>query len=144
MILLDSNVFMYAAGAEHPHKEPSARLLERVAEGVVEAAVDAEVLQEILHRYRAINRWRDGKHVYDLVRRLVPHVIPVDAEVLDQARLILDAHRSIMARDALHAAVCLQTGAEALCSYDRDFDRIHGIRRVEPDALLATRSRSPA
>jgi uncharacterized protein len=144
VILLDSNVFMYAAGTEHSHKEPSAKLLERIASVVLEAAVDAEVLQEILHRYRAINRWRDGKHVYDLVRRVVPHVIAVGAETLDQARLILDAHRTIMARDALHAAVCLQIGAEALCSYDRDFDRIQGIRRVEPDALLAKRPRPPA
>jgi predicted nucleic acid-binding protein len=35
-------------------------------------------------------------------------------------------------RDALHAAVALHTGAEAICTYDRDFDHIAGLRRIEP------------
>jgi hypothetical protein len=60
VILIDANVIMYAAGANHPHKRPSVALLERVAAGEVEATVDAEVLQEILHRYRAIGRWEDA------------------------------------------------------------------------------------
>jgi predicted nucleic acid-binding protein len=69
VILIDANIFMYAAGAEHPHKEPSRRFLEQVARGEVDAALDAEVLQEILHWYRAIKRWSEGRSVYDLARR---------------------------------------------------------------------------
>jgi len=47
VILIDANVFMYAAGAESSNKAPSLRLLERAADGDLEAATDAEVLQEI-------------------------------------------------------------------------------------------------
>ena len=129
MILIDSNVIMYAAGADHPHKRPSVALLERVAGGEVEATIDAEVLQEILHRYRAIGRWEDGRRVYDLTRQLFPAVVPVTAEVMDRARRVLDADGHIMARDALHAAVVMAEGLDGLCSYDRDFDRIRGIDR---------------
>ena len=134
MILVDTNVIMYAAGAEHPHKRPSIALLERVARGDLEATIDAEALQEILHRYRAIGRWEDGRRVYDLARQLFRNVVPVTAEVLDRARRILDTDRRIMARDALHAAVVLTERLDAVCSYDRDFDRIKGIVRQEPDA----------
>jgi predicted nucleic acid-binding protein len=136
VILLDSNVFMYAAGAVHRHKRPSSELLRRVAEEDVDAAVDAEVLQEILHRYRAIRRWNDGRKVYDLARQVVPTVLPITADILDAARRMLDRYRSLMARDALHAAVCLAADAEALCSYDRDFDRIADVKRVEPSDLI--------
>jgi len=132
MMLIDANVIMYAAGADHPHKRPSIALLERVARGEVEATVDAEVLQEILHRYRAIGRWEDGRRVYDLTRQLFPNVVPVSAEILDRARRLLDADRRIMARDALHAAVVMAERLEAVCSYDRDFERIKGIVRREP------------
>jgi len=125
---------MYAAGAEHPHKKPSVAFLERVARGEIEATIDAEVLQEILHRYRTIGRWEDGRRVYDLARQLFRNVVPVTAEVLDRARRILDTDRRIMARDALHAAVVMAEGLEAVCSWDRDFDRIKGIVRREPDA----------
>jgi len=132
VILIDANVLMYAAGAAHPHKTPSARLLERVARGDVEAVIDAETLQEILHRYRAIRRWEDGRQVYDLARQLFPNVVPISAEVMDRARELLDAYPSLMARDALHAAVVLHESLEAICSYDRDFDGIVGLRRTEP------------
>ncbi|MBA2291785.1 MAG: type II toxin-antitoxin system VapC family toxin [Gemmatimonadales bacterium] len=132
MILIDTNIIMYAAGAAHPHKAPSVRLLDQVASGEIAATVDAEVLQEILHRYRAIDRWKDGRRVYDLTRRLFPEVIPITAEVLDRARVVLDAEGSIMARDALHAAVVMHHGLVAVCSYDRDFDRIGGLVRQEP------------
>ena len=135
MILLDSNILMYAAGAAHPHKADSLALLERVARGEVEAAVDAEVLQEILHRYRALGRWQDGRRVYDLTRQIVPVVLPITAEVLDLARALLDRHSKLMARDALHAAVCENAGLETICSYDRDFDRIPGLRRLEPASV---------
>lgn len=134
MILIDTNIIMYAAGAPHPHKAPSVRLLEQVAAGEVEATIDAEMLQEILHRYRAINRWDDGKQVYDLTRRLFPTVIPVNAAILDRARHLLDTDATIMARDALHAAVVLEERLDAVCSYDRDFDRIAGVVRREPEA----------
>ncbi|MBU6366283.1 MAG: type II toxin-antitoxin system VapC family toxin [Gemmatimonadetes bacterium] len=132
MILVDANILMYAAGAPHPHKAPSARWLEAVARGEVDAAVNAETLQELLHRYRAIGRWSDGRRVYDLARTIFPAVVPITAAVLDEARRLLDRHPMLMARDGLHAAVVLVEGFEAICSYDRDFDLIPGVRRMEP------------
>jgi predicted nucleic acid-binding protein len=126
VILVDANIIMYAAGADHAHKQPSLALLEQVGRGEVEATIDAEILQEIL-------RWADGRRVYDLTRQLFPSVIPVTAEVLDRARQLLDRDARIMARDALHAAVALTHGLDAICSYDRDFDRIPGITRREPE-----------
>ena len=123
---------MYAAGADHPHKAPSVALLERVAAGEINAAINAEVLQEILHRYRALGRWEDGRRVYDLTRQIFPTVIPISAAIIDRAREILDQTAGVMARDAVHAAVVLIERFDAICSYDRDFDRIAGVRRIEP------------
>ena len=135
MILVDAKIFMYAAGAEHPHKAPSLAFLRQVAEGEIEAAVDAEVLQEILHRYRAIGRWDDGRYVYALARRIVPLVVAITDEIVDRARDLLDGDERLGARDALHAAVVLARGMAGLCSYDRDLDRIAGVRRLEPPAV---------
>ena len=135
MILVDANILMYAAGAEHPNKVPSVQLLEKIADGSVDATLDAEVLQEVLHRYRAINRWTDGSKVYDDARRIFGMVVPITTEILDHARALLDEHDGISARDALHAAVVVVHDLDALCSYDRGFDRIGTVRRVEPGAV---------
>ena len=134
MILIDATIFMYAAGGEHPHKAPSLALLRGIALGETAAAVDAEVLQEILHRYRAIRRWDEGREVYALARRIVPLVVAITDRVVDHARDLLDGDVRLGARDALHAAVVLERGLEGVCSYDRNLDRIAGVRRVEPVA----------
>lgn len=123
---------MYAAGAPYPHKAPSVAWLRRVASGDLEAAIDAEVLQEILHRYRSIDRWPDGRRVYDLARRVAPMVLPVTAPVLDRARDLMDDDRRLTARDAIHAAAAIDHGCHSICTYDRAFDRIAGLSRIEP------------
>ena len=132
MILVDANVLMYAAGASHPNKQHSVAFLETVADGDLDATTDAEVLQEILHRYRAIGRWADGRRVFDLARDLFPMVISITAEVMDRARLLLDKYDRVWARDALHASVVLTHGLDGIVSYDRDFDAITEVTRREP------------
>jgi predicted nucleic acid-binding protein len=136
VILVDTNVFMYAAGRPHPHRKASTALLEAIARGSIEAAVDAEVLQEILHRYRAIGRWNDGRRVYDLVRPIVPDVVDIGASTVDAARALMDRHPGLLARDAVHAAATQELAADALCSWDTDFDAIPEIRRLTPAQVL--------
>lgn len=132
MILIDANVFMYAAGASHPHKAAAVAQLERFASGKEDGVVDAEILQEILHRYRSIGRWTEGSELYDLVRRIIPFVLPIHERVTDRARHLMDAYPRLMARDALHAAVVLENGLSGICTFDRDFDGIRGVKRIEP------------
>jgi predicted nucleic acid-binding protein len=132
MILVDSNIFMYAGGAEHTHKRPSVAYLQRIARNEIDAVIDAEVMQEILHRYRALKRWPDGQRVYDLTRRIVPTVLPITAEVLDTARVLLDRYDHLTARDALHAGVAAVNGIPEICSYDRDFDGLDEVKRIKP------------
>jgi len=134
MTLVDSNIFMYAAGHAHPLKHRAGTFLEKVAAGTVQAAIDAEVLQEILHRYRALRRWNEGRVVYDTARVLFPEVLAVTGEVMDGARRLMDEEPGLMARDALHAAVVAVYGLTSITSFDQDFDRVEGLRRVKPSA----------
>ena len=132
MILIDAGVIIHAAAADHPAKAPSVAMLQSVASGEVEATTDAHALGEILKHYRAIGRPDDGKRVYDLVRRIFPNVLPLTVAVMDRARRILDSDPRLEARNAIHAAIVMTEGMEAVCSYDRGFDRIMGIVRREP------------
>ena len=132
MVFIDTNIFMYAAGREHPSKIPSLNLLHKIAAGKVEACINVEVLQEILHRYRHINRWENGKAVYSLTRKIVPAVFPVDTVIMEKCFNLMNQYPGIMARDALHLAFCLINSITSLYSYDRDFDVLDGINRIEP------------
>jgi len=131
VILVDSNVIMYAGGSEHPHKAPAIAFLGRVASGKVEAAIDAETLQEILHRYQSQRRWSGGAKVYAFARALFPDVLPVTGSVMDIAKELLDVDPTISGRDAVHAAVVSAYKLNGICSFDRDFDRIPGCKRIK-------------
>lgn len=133
MILVDANILMYAVGAEHPYKRPSIAFLGLIGSGEIEATIDAEVLQELLHRYRSLNRWREASEVYALTRQIFPLVLPVTAEIVDEAKRLMDRHHQLLARDAIHAAVVAVHGLAAICSYDRDLDVIEGLRRMQPE-----------
>ncbi len=74
--------------------------------------------------------------MYELARQIVPKVVAVTAEILDEAKALLDSYDELSACDALHAAVCKVSGATGICSYDDDFDGIRGLKRFEPDQLV--------
>jgi predicted nucleic acid-binding protein len=130
MILVDSNVLMYSSGADHPNKLPAVHFLKRVAAGEIEATVDAEVLQEIMHRYLSLRRWKEGRQVYTLARKLFPEALAITSAVMDNAKRLADEDPDISARDAVHAAVVATYQLEGICTFDKDFDNIPGCRRV--------------
>ena len=132
MVFIDTNIFMYAAGKEHPHKIPSVNLLHKIASGEVDACINVEVLQEILHRYRHINRWEDGKAVYSLTRKIIPVILPVDTYIMEKCFNLLNKYSGIMARDALHAAFCKINNITSIYSFDKDFDVFDSLTRIEP------------
>ncbi|MEE8398728.1 MAG: type II toxin-antitoxin system VapC family toxin [Desulfobacterales bacterium] len=136
MMLIDSNIFMYAAGVDHPNKKSSIHVLQQVVGGALEGCTSVEILQEILHRYRSIDRWHDGKQVFETAKIISKVIYPIDLEILDQAKQLLDKYPSIMARDAVHAATVLVLGLEGICSHDRDFDALIEVHRLEPGNMM--------
>lgn len=54
LVFVDANIPMYAAGVEHPLKQPCVAMLEAIAKGSLGAVTNVEVVQEILHRYTAL------------------------------------------------------------------------------------------
>ena len=127
---IDSNIPMYVAGRDHPLREPSLRFLKRVQKGEVDAWTSAEVLQEVLHRYSALKRLDLAIAVYEDFARICPNVLPVTIEDTDRAKEILRNTPGVSSRDALHAAVMLNHEISDIATFDRGFDDIPGIRRL--------------
>ena len=131
-VFVDSNVPMYVAGGEHPHRAPARRFLREVQAGRVQACTSTEVLQEILYRYSAIGRIELGAEIYDLFVRICPEVLDVTLADTDRARELLVENEGLIARDAIHAGVMLNHGIERIATFDRGFDRVPGVDRLEP------------
>lgn len=132
MKLIDANIFIYAAGKDHPYKLPCLRLLRLVQSGDLDANTDVEVFQEILHFYHARKRTDQGLAVLAHVATQFPHPLPVDLPVILMAGRTLRSMPTMEARDAVHAAVAISGGLEGIITADRDFDGIPGIQRYDP------------
>lgn len=129
-VFLDPSVLLLAVGSEHPLREPCRRVLEAAANGLVRLHLSVEGGQEFLfHRLRR-GDLENALRLFDLVDDLVVwHAF--DAEVLHRARALV-ATGTVRGRDAVHAATALLAGFEAIISCDGDFDRVAGLRRVDP------------
>ncbi len=121
---------MYLIGADHPNKERTVSLLQRLVRDEERLVTDAECLQEILHRYTAIRRIEAIQPAFDALFGLVDEVFPVDYDALILAKDILLASSHASARDSVHAAVMKNNGIEQIFSFDSDFDAFSFITRI--------------
>ena len=105
-VFIDANVPIYAAGGDHPYKEPCARILRMAAEEPQPFVTDSEVLQELMHRYLALGRWELGRDVLRaFAEAMQGRIEPVHAEDVLLAAELADRHPGVSARDLVHAAV---------------------------------------
>ena len=132
---LDTAVFMYAGGHDHPLRPPCQAILERVAAGALDATTSAAVVQEILHRLVAIRRPDIGTAMARDVLDAFEPVLPITNGVVRRMPDLVERYPSLAARDLVHVATCLEEGIETIVSPDRGFDDVREIRRLDPTAL---------
>ena len=133
---IDANVPIYAAGGDHPLKEPCVRILRSVAEDPQPFVTDSEVLQELLHRYMALRRWELGREVLRAFAEAMDgRIEPVLAEDVLSASRLVDRNPGVSARDLVHAAVMRRLGTNRIISADTDFDHLAGFDRLDPARL---------
>lgn len=129
---IDVNIFMYTVGRDHPYKTPCRLFLERVVTGNMEVATDSESLQEMLYRYWHLGLPDQGQTLVNRVIEIIPVIFSVNKEDVRLAADLLTQAKKIEPRDAVHAAVMFSRGISEIYSYDRHFDSISGITRIEP------------
>jgi predicted nucleic acid-binding protein len=120
VIFVDTNVFMYAVGKEHPLRERARRFFYESMESTdVPRATSAEVLQELLHAYLPVGRFEAFDAALDLIQTTVAVVWPVEAEDVLLARMLASRHPALGARDLLHLACCRRRSVTAIQTFDR-------------------------
>ncbi len=135
MNLIDTHIFIYAAGRQHPLKDPCIIALSKVVEAPGNFNIDVEVLQEILHVYSTRGELQKGVEMVRDLLVLFPNPFPVGKHELVAATSLITRYPGISARDALHAAVVVQHSLTGIVSTDRDFDQVTECPRIAPGQL---------
>jgi predicted nucleic acid-binding protein len=118
LIFVDTNVFMYAVGREHPLRTPARAWLARQLESRSPLATSAEVLQELAHAYLPVGRFETLDHALDLAS-MVTEVWPLEREDVLLARDLATNRPSLTARDVIHLACCRRRGVTRIRTFDK-------------------------
>jgi len=121
---------MYLIGAPHPHKTEAQILMDRFIASGERLVTDTEVLQEILHRYTAIQRRDAIGPALQVTLDIADEVFAIEQRDVMRASEIVQNPALLSARDAIHIAIMERHGVRSICSFDGDFDRWPGIRRI--------------
>lgn len=127
MIVLDTNVLIYAVGSDHPLRKPSQRVFDEVAAGSLPATTTADVIQEFAHIYARRRPRQDAVRQARKFAAVLSPLLEVTDAAVGPALRLFESHSGLNAFDALLAAAAIQADARALVSADRAFA---GIRRL--------------
>lgn len=131
MILLDTPILAYAAGTDHPLREPCRALLDAIAQGSLRGSTTIEVIQEFAHiRARRRPRADAAAVARDYAEGLQPLIRPGLEELIDGLDLFsqtaeLGAFDAVLAATARHRDV-------PLASADRAFRSVVGLTYLDP------------
>lgn len=136
MRFIDTNIFIrFLAGDDTQKTEACYELFRRLSVGLETATTSESVLTEIAYVLSSSKLYRISPS--EIAARLRPLLLArglqlPDKQIYLRALDLYSSRPSIGLEDALTVAHFELDGLEAIYSYDRDFDRIPGIVRVEP------------
>ncbi len=134
---IDTAVIMYAAGAQHPLREPSRRVMSRIGRGELDGVISVEVIQEILHRSWSMRQMAVGEAQAREALDFFAPVLPITHALMRRVPDLARKYPTLAARDLVHVATCIHEGISEIISPDRGFDQVTELRRIDPTAFAS-------
>jgi uncharacterized protein len=132
-VFLDTNIFLRHLLQDHPeHSRRATAFFGRVERGEIQARIIDTVIFEAVFTLERTYK-QSKRHIRGILLPLVelPGIL---LSGKDRMRRVFDLYvdQDISFADALHASAMVDFGLNEIITFDTDFDRISGIRRIEP------------
>ncbi len=130
---IDANVILRFITADHPEMSPRCRdLFARVQQGEEAVFLPEAALSDVVWTLRSFYSWP-----IERIRQFVGDLLALDGVQMARKALVWEAlslfvEGSLDFSDALIVAEMDVVELNELYSYDRDFDRVEGVTRFEP------------
>lgn len=130
--LVDTNVFLYARGREHPYRSACRSVLRAAQLRRIALEASVELVQEFAHVLlrRGAERPAALREADEVAAQCRLH--DFDVGVLGDAVRLLRHHDGLGCRDAIHAATALRAGLVQVVTADRALAGVGGLERVDP------------
>lgn len=130
-MFLDSNIFISFYVSHSSEGRACAALMARINSGEQKASISPLVVDEVIY-YLISKRGLPfaQKALQTMLMNPNLQVLPIDSQVLNHLPDYLG--QGLEPRDAMHAATMRVYSISTICSFDKAFDKVKGIRRQEP------------
>jgi predicted nucleic acid-binding protein len=134
---LDSAVFIYAIGVDHPYRAPCRALVTAMRSGDLVGEASVLAVQEVMHQRlrRTGDRRGAGAAADDLSVFCTIHGLT--AADMRRAVDLFTRGDGLDAADACHAATALNRAIPVIISPDVGFDDVAGLARMDPAEAAA-------
>ena len=138
-MLIESDILVAHLKPVDRLKDESEKLLSKIAKGELSVIVSREAIHEIYYVLRNMNM-----PIQDILSKIgalksIPNIewIPTTVDVDLLALALMTQYNITSIFDAYHAATCLLYDKEkTIISTDHIYDKIPGIKRIEPKDLI--------
>jgi len=132
---IDADIIVRLLSGDDPAKQArAARLFEAIETGRIRAGTPATTIADVVYVLTSPRLYRLSRA--EAAALVIPIVRLLDYAPTERAAIIraleLHAAANIDFGDALIASAMLEDGVDTLYSYDRDYDQLEGIHRIEP------------
>lgn len=129
---LDTNIILRYLLADHPEQSPMAkRFLEKLEKGEEKAIVTPLVIAEVVYILEATSASR--KKISEALLKVIGLRGLKVADKRNFGEVFsLYQEKNIDFVDAYHAIFAKQKGLKEIVSFDKDFDKVPGLERIEP------------
>lgn len=128
---IDTAIFMYAAGDDHPLKGPSVKVVDGLRSGQIEGYTSTEVIQEILHRYTSIGKRKVALALSEDVIDAMSPLLVITEPIIRATVELANKYPKAQARDLVHVATCLGNGIDKIVTPDKDFQVFKELTVIE-------------
>jgi hypothetical protein len=130
-VYIDSNIFFYAKIMDKRYGKACAKIISDVAKDEIDGIASVLMLLEVANALRKYGLVGEIKNEIDAIYSLRMKIVPVDDIIIRLASEIYDEVK-ISPYDCAHVATMRKFGVKEIISADKDFDKISGIKRIEP------------
>lgn len=130
--LLDTAVFVYAVGVDHPYREPCRTLLDPDHLAAYSGEASVQAIQELLHQRTRRTGDRASAVATAEAASTLCLLHPLTEDDLRLGMRLFDQAAGLSGRDALHAATAINREITTIMSPDDAFDDVAGLRRLDP------------
>ena len=135
-LYFDTNIFIYQSSPQSTLHKKSFELMRACHKKNISIYTSAETCQEIMYYMQRTKQLKKGVRACLYTLRLAQNLC-ITKETIKQYLSLLNKNKTLMSRDALHLASCIEHNIDAFVTHDKQLIQAQITTTYKPQDIIA-------